>query len=217
MVEKGKFIVLEGIDNCGKTSQIDLLRDFLNEKGIQTVVSREPGGTEIGEEIRSLLLKDRKELIFPLTQALLFYASRAAFNSQVVLPNINKGVWVLSDRYYLSTEVYQGFVQGVTREILDDLHSRIVVEMNCEPDLYALIDITAQESFRRDGNLDNLGQSLVYEKQGLLFREKLRAGYLDCARSRKNVTVIDGMQDKSKVNQELTALIGGMIRQIKNI
>src|SRR4051812_44238736 len=105
---KGKFIVLEGIDNCGKSTQAKMLEKYFKEQGIDVIMAREPGGTQIGEEIREVVLKPRDEMANPVTQTLLFYAARTEFMDQVVKPNLDAGNMVITDRFESSTYVYQG-------------------------------------------------------------------------------------------------------------
>jgi dTMP kinase len=118
---KGKFIVLEGIDNCGKSTQAKMLEKYFQEQGAEVVLAREPGGTQIGEEIREVVLKPRDEMANPITQTLLFYAARTEFMNQIVKPNIDAGKMVITDRFESSTYVYQGIVQGVDLSLLDTL------------------------------------------------------------------------------------------------
>ena len=102
-MKKGKFIVLEGIDNCGKTTQAKMLEKYFQEQGIEVVLAREPGGTQIGEEIREVVLKPRDKMANPITQTLLFYAARTEFMDQIVKPNIDAGKMVITDRFESST------------------------------------------------------------------------------------------------------------------
>lgn len=205
MAEKGWFIVLEGIDNCGKTTQSNYLREFFESKGRKVIQTREPGGTEVGEEIRTVLLKDRPQMIDPVSQTLLFYAARQEFLKQVVKPRLDAGFVVLSDRFEASSYVYQGAVQNVPNKILDFLHSQVVAKQDCIPDIYFILDLPAQESFKRDTNPDNKQQVLVYEKQGLEFREKLRNGYLEYGE--KNGIIIDASRPKDEIFKHLKKIL----------
>lgn len=202
-MNKGLFIVLEGIDNCGKTTQAMLLKDYFEKQGREVVQTREPGGTQIGEEIREVLLKTREQMIDPIAQTLLFYASRQEFINNIVKLNLNEGKVVITDRFAASTFVYQGFVQGVDEKFINILHDEIVTKSNAQPDLYIIIDIPAEESFKRDQNLDRQNQEMVFEKQGLEFRSKLREGYLKYAQDHKQVVLIDGSKTKEEIFQQI--------------
>lgn len=201
MAERGKFIVLEGVDNSGKTTQSNLLREYLESRGRKVIQTREPGGTDLGEELRPIILKDREKILDPVTQTLLFYAARQQFIHEVVLPNIEQGIDVITDRFEASTYVYQGIVQGVDSDFLDILHQRVVIDSGCIPDLYLIIDINAEESYKRDENQNNQNQQFVYEKQGVVFREKIRNGYLQYAK--KNATVINGQRSVQAIHEDI--------------
>lgn len=217
MTEQGLFIVLEGIDNSGKSTQSGLLKDWFDEKGLPVVQTREPGGTEVGEEIRIVLLKDRPKMISAVTQTLLFYAARGEFLTNVVWPNLLNGVNVISDRFEASTYAYQGFAQHVDTRFINDLHRYIVKHADMSPDLYIILDIPTEESIKREGNEDNLGQKLIYEKQGPQFRERLTMGYREFNLSPvgKGARVIDGMRAREEIHQEIVELVEKKLRRNK--
>lgn len=218
--EKGLFIVLEGVDNCGKTTQSNLLREYFERQGLPVVLTREPGGTEVGEKIRKILL-ERDRLLDSITQTLLFYASRREFVVNIVKPNVERGVNVISDRFEPSTFVYQGIVQGVHEDLLHSLHLYVVrgvpthKKLGCEVDLCVVLDISAEESVRREANHDRSGQKLIFEKQGLKFLEKLRMGYSQYAKEYlalgdirgQNAVVLDGMRPKEVIHHEIVNLV----------
>ncbi len=205
---KGKFIVLEGIDNCGKTTQAKMLEKYFQEQGTEVVLAREPGGTQIGEEIREVVLKPRDAMANPITQTLLFYAARTEFMDQLVKPNIDAGKMVITDRFESSTYVYQGIVQGVDLSLLDTLSEYCVKNSGAYPELFIIIDIPVEESLKRAGNADRKGQDLIYEMQGVEFLEKLRQGYLTFAKAHPDtVKVIDGMQSKEDLFKAIKALL----------
>lgn len=204
---KGLFVVLEGIDNCGKTTQAALLKKYFEDHQQKVIQTREPGGTKVGEEIRNVLLKVRDKMIDPLAQTLLFYASRKEFLNEVVIPNIKKGVNVITDRFYVSTFVYQGYVQKVDEKFIEELNKEIVFQANYQPDLYIIIDIPAKESVKRSQNNDRKGQELIYEKQGIKFLSKLEEGYRNYAKDHKEIVLINGMKSKQEVFEEIIKLV----------
>lgn len=206
MAGRGLFIVLEGVDNSGKTTQSKMLAEYLIKKDIPVVLTREPGGAAVSEEIRGILVKDRPNMLDPITQTLLFYAARKEFLKNIVEPHLSQGVTVITDRFEASTYVYQGLVQGVNVGLLDTLHHQVVSQ---DPDLTFVLSVSAYESIRRDANSDNQGQQQVFEKQGRAFREKLCEGYnqyfLDQRQvhGNKNIFQIGGNQSIDVVHSDI--------------
>lgn len=211
---RGHFIILEGIDNCGKTTQSNMLKDYLQSHGRQVIKAREPGGTVAGEQLRKFLLQKRRKLLNPLTQTLVFYAARAEFMQQIVKPNLDKGITLITDRFEPSTYVYQGIVQGVKTQFINHLSRQIVSKSGYRPDLCIILDISAQESFKRGSNEDNKGQDLIYERQGIVFMEKLRRGYLKFAKSHSDYTrVLDGNLNKHDLHQQIISLVDALAQK----
>ena len=120
-MDQGRFITLEGIEGVGKTTNIEFLRELLEQKGIDVLVTREPGGTPLAEEVRDVLLKARDESMDPITESLLIFAARTQHVSTVIQPALNEGRWVLCDRYTDATYAYQGGARGVALETLERL------------------------------------------------------------------------------------------------
>lgn len=202
-MEKGLFVVIEGMDNSGKTTQVNLLKQYLEERRIPVFPTREPGGTEIGEEIRGILLKNRDqgEMMSPEAQALFFYAARSVFLDKVVQPALDEGKIVITDRFEPSSYVYQGYAQGAIEQV--ETLSKLVVGQKYWPDRCVVLDIPAEESLRRRENVDNAGQDLIFEHQGLEFAWKLRAGYQEYARKHPSVVLLDGTQSVDKIHQQI--------------
>ncbi|QQG43150.1 MAG: dTMP kinase [Candidatus Daviesbacteria bacterium] len=202
-MEKGLFIVLEGIDGSGKSTQARLLKKSFEDYGLPVLQTREPGGTELGEEIREILLKDRYQdkMMDPLTQTLLFHAARQEFLTEVVRPALQSGVTVIADRFEPSSFVYQGYVQGVAREV--EVLSQLIVGSEFQPNLCVVLDIPPEVSYLRKLNPDRIGQDLIFEHQGLEFARKLREGYLEYAKQHPSVVLLDGTQSPDKVHQQI--------------
>lgn len=230
MNERGLFIVLEGLDNSGKTTQSKILKAVLEERGLDVVQTREPGGTEPGEEIRQILLKKgRPKPLYPMTQSLLFYSARVEFLNDVVVPNLSNGVTVITDRFDASTYAYQGYAQGASSEMLDLLYRHIVLASQCRPDVYAILDIPVEESRKRLKNADNDGQTWAYEEMGVEFAEKVRTGYLEYAKgyvtslaygtvehARSSAHLIDGMQPRNVIHDQLMQLVDMKMQERQN-
>lgn len=168
---KGKFISLEGIDGSGKTTLKEQLRIQLEGK-YELLMVREPGGTDISEKVRELLLDVRNEGILPRAEALLYAAARAQVVEEIIRPALNSGKLVIADRYLDSTIAYQGYGRGLDIGFLKQLNS--LCTDGLKPDLTLLLDIEPAEGHRRrqKGTLDRL------EKEGLEFQTRVRNGYL---------------------------------------
>jgi dTMP kinase len=152
---RGRFIVLEGIDGCGKTTQLEALRQWLPSSGLlppgsRVVVSREPGGTDLGQALRDLLLHPPGEAApVPRAELLLYAADRAQHVETVLRPALERGDWVLCDRYTGSTLAYQGHGRGLSTALIDTLES--IATANLKADLTLWLDMSVDESIRRRG------------------------------------------------------------------
>lgn len=176
-VKRGLFIAFEGIDGCGKSTQIQLLEDKLKKQGYELVRIREPGGTQSGEEIRNVILKPRPEGLDAITEVLLYSAARAQLMSEVVRPAIQAGKAVLADRFAWSTLAYQGFGRGLPIDKIEGLIELAIGET--WPDKTFILDLTVEESRKRQ---DSRGQALDrLELEKNEFFEKVRQGYLHVA------------------------------------
>lgn len=181
---RGLFITFEGIDGSGKTTQIRKLRQMLESANIPFEVIREPGGTMIGEKIRSILLDKEHMNMSPEAELLLYEAARAQIVSERILPALSSGKTVICDRFYDSTVAYQGYARGLSLEAVD-LVNRIATG-GLEPDLTFLMDMSAQEAASRvDGRRKDSDR---LESEGLRFMEIVREGYL--AISKKSTRMI---------------------------
>ena len=138
-MNRGLFITFEGIDGCGKSTQFQMLKEYLETQGVDFIVVREPGGTVIGEKIREILLNKKNDSMRPLTELLLFEAARAQIAEEVIRPALEKGTCVLCDRFFDSTYAYQGYARKLGADkvlLLNDLATA-----GLEPDITFLIDI----------------------------------------------------------------------------
>lgn len=170
---RGKFITFEGIDGAGKTTQIDALHRFLEQKGVEVVRTREPGGTPLGEKIRALLLNDEMGVA---AETLLFFAARAEHLEKVIGPALARGAWVLSDRFTDATYAYQ--VGGKDYPAQDVLALEALVQKGFGPDKTVLFDIAPETAAKR---LAKARAADRFETQSLQFFERVRAAYLDRA------------------------------------
>ena len=171
-LNRGVFISFEGIDGCGKSTQVKMLLNSFEQEGIDCQLVREPGGSKISEEIRSILLKNHSEIMASRAEALLMTASRAQLTSQKIRPTLEKGICVIADRYKDSTLAYQGGGRGIDIEYLIKLND--FATYGLDPDITIFIDVTAIEAHNRSNiiNPDRI------ESAGIDFQEKVREQYL---------------------------------------
>ncbi len=200
------FITLEGIEGSGKTTQMQQLRTFFENRGHSCELTREPGGTALGERIRAILLDPVSTELVPTAELLLYMADRAQHISSLIKPCLAEGKIVLCDRYFYATVVYQGFARGLDTGFICDLH-RIIFD-DLKPDITFLLDLAPQIGLARARKqLDNgmrSGNESRFEEETLNFHEKVRAGYLEIARRQpERIKVVDGSRDEQKVQLDI--------------
>ena len=204
---KGKFIVLEGIDGCGKTTQINELSKWLPKSGLidknaTLIKTREPGGSILGREIRDMILKTNKSNSPSiLTELLLYSADRAEHISKIILPALQNGDWIISDRFSGSTLAYQGYGREISIDIIKKLEN--IVCHNIKPDLTFFLEISPEESIRRRRNkvADRI------ESEGFEFLEKVNHGFKLIALE-NNWEIIKASEDLNSIAHQIqTSLI----------
>jgi dTMP kinase len=202
--QRGRFITFEGMDGCGKTTQLRLFAQFLREQGREVVETVEPGGTAIGQQIRRILLAPSSVEIHARTELLLYFASRAQNVEQVIRPALAAGKVVLCDRFTDSTLVYQGCGRGLDTQIVRDL-DRIACQ-GLKPDATVLIDIDLETSLhraRRRNERVGPAESRI-DEEGAAFHERVRKGYLALAEAEpERIAVIDGRAGVQEVAQRI--------------
>ncbi len=176
---KGIFITFEGIDGCGKSTQCELLKDYLNETGKEFIFVREPGGTVIGERIREILLDKKNSQMTARTELLLFEAARAQITDEVIRPALEEGKTVICDRFFDSSSAYQGMARGMGMEFVSGLN--MAATGGLAPDITFFFDISAEEALERRGKRGEASDRI--ELAGLKFQEDVRRGYLELAKS----------------------------------
>lgn len=197
----GRFITLEGGEGAGKSTQAALLGDALRAEGLSVVTTREPGGAPAAERIRELLIEG--EGWDPLTEALLHFAARREHLREVVLPALDSGAWVVSDRFADSTTAYQGYGLGVDREIIDELYHRVAGDFR--PDLTLIFDLPVETGLAR---ARGRGESDRYERMGLDFHRRLRDGFLEICRAEpERCMLIDATADPETVAASVWAAV----------
>lgn len=200
------FITLEGIEGAGKTTQVAGMVEFLTEKGHDCLITREPGGTEIGKRIRSILLDPKNIDLDPFAELLLYNADRAQHIKTLIEPALKAGKTVICDRYFDATVVYQGYARGLDIEKIYRLHKLIC--NNLMPDITFLLDLPVKTGIKRAWQqIDNGARTKLetrFEEEELNFHEKVRAGYLALAKKEsKRFIIIDATLDKAKVAEKI--------------
>ncbi|MBI2871237.1 MAG: dTMP kinase [Candidatus Omnitrophica bacterium] len=200
MKRKGKFITFEGPEGSGKSTQIRALSRFLKEQGIRCVVTREPGGTEIGEAVRSVLLKERRARVHPHTELFLYMAARAQLVREVIRPELLKGRWVLSDRFLDASIAYQGYGHGLAAGWIRSLGRAATGGL--VPDITFLLDVEAGRGLKRARRLK--GRTDRIEAKPLAFHRRVRRGYLSLARREpRRIRVIPAGDSKAHVQKRI--------------
>ena len=199
---KGKFIVIEGIDGCGKTTQIEAIYNWLPSSGIMSkkskiIKTREPGGTKFGEKIREILLDNNKNNSpADLTELLLYAADRAEHISKIISPELNRNNWVICDRFAGSTLAYQGYGRNLDKTIIKQLE--LIVCQAEEPDITFLLDISPEESISR--RKDQIPDRI--ESEGINFLKRVNIGFKKIAKD-KNWQIISALQDKESISEQI--------------
>ena len=195
------FVVFEGLDASGKSTLMTLVREKLQEFHKNFIFLRDPGSTELGERLRNIILATDIEAPVPTAETLMYQAARVQMVEKTIKPHLNKGDWVLCDRFYSSTVAFQAFARGLDLSEIESLN--YFVAGDCPPDLTILLDITINESVRRKENRakeSGVEQDRL-EQEARNFQEKVREGYLYQAKNQKNWLVLDGTKTPEELLQ----------------
>jgi dTMP kinase len=193
------FISFEGIDFCGKSTQIRLLNDYFTAKGLETLLIREPGGTHISEKVRDILLDNKIHGMTIETEILLFSAARAQLVRNVINPALAQGKIVLSDRFFDSTTAYQGYGRGVKPEFVEQINSFAVGDTI--PALTFFLDVTVAKALERRSTMKSEPDRM--EQSGRDFYERVRNGYIQLAAKHSRFVRIDAMQPIEIVHRQI--------------
>jgi len=193
------LITFEGLDFSGKSTQVRLLSERLSQKNFNVLVLREPGGTEIGEKIRSILLDKKSSGMTDASELFLFSASRAQLVEEVVKPAMEGNLIVICDRFYDSTTAYQGWGRGLLKEAIATIHQ--LATSGLVPDLTFFLDLPLSEVEKRMQRSKSGKDRMESNGQG--FYEKVREGYLHLARQEKRFVIIDAMQSVETIQETI--------------
>lgn len=194
------FISFEGIDFCGKSTQVELLKDYLIKNNKKVEIIREPGGTEISEKVRSILLDRKHNNMFTETEIFMFSASRSQLVREKIRHYLSEGIYVISDRFHDSTTAYQGFGRGVPLVSVEHINNLAIG--NTIPDITFFIDIPLEESERRklmkgENKLDRI------EVSDREFFTRVREGYLYLAKKEKRFRTLDGTETEIEIHKKI--------------
>jgi dTMP kinase len=197
---------LEGIEGSGKTTQLQQIGGYFENRGHSCVLTREPGGTGLGEKIRAILLDPASFELVPTAELLLYMADRSQHINTLIKPSLAEGKVVLCDRYFDATIVYQGIARGIDTRLICDLHRIIFNDL--KPDITFLLDLAPKiglaRAWKQLENGTRVGIESRFEEETLSFHEKVRAGYLELARQDpERIRVVDGSQDEKQVQMDI--------------
>jgi dTMP kinase len=201
--KRGLFLTLEGAEGVGKSTNIEYITQYLERRGIEYVLTREPGGTALAEKIRDLLLAVHEEPMSELTELLLVFAARAQHLDKVIQPALSKGKWVVCDRFTDATFAYQGAGRGLSVETIGQLQSLVQGELR--PDLTLILDLNPEIGLARASNRGELDR---FELEQQSFFRHVRQGYLDIAQAEpERCRVIDASKPLTDVKLDLLAAL----------
>lgn len=198
-----KFITFEGIEGSGKTTQTKLLQQYFLNKNIGAILTREPGGTKVAEEIRSILIGGDVDKMDGVCETLLNFAARRNHVEKLIKPALDSGKIVICDRFFDSTVAYQGFAEGVDLKTIQTIQKVSIGDI--KPDITFLIDTDVDLAFERiKARLDNNR----YERMDKEFHKKIREGFLKIAKDNpKRIIVIKGDQEQVKIHEEIIEIL----------
>ncbi|MGD8177184.1 dTMP kinase [Marinimicrobium sp. ARAG 43.8] len=196
---QGRFITVEGTEGVGKSTNLAFIRQWLETHGHSVLVTREPGGTPLAEEIRALLLSPRDETVTPAAELLLVFAARAQHLETVIKPALAAGTWVLCDRFTDSTYAYQGGGRGFDTDVIVDLEQRVQGDLH--PDLTVILDIAVDKGLARASQRSEPDR---FEQEALSFFERVRDAYQQrAAEAPERYAVVDASQPLVDVQRDI--------------
>lgn len=202
-----QFITIEGIECVGKSTNAKFIEKTLNKRGIKTLVTREPGGSNVGEKIRNILLFEKKDTLSPMTELLLLFAAREKHINEIIKPALNNGTWVICDRFTDASFAYQGYGRQLGFDKVNEL--KLIIQKDFEPDLTILLDASIEVITSRR----KLNPNDRFESENIEFFERVRNGYLELADIfNERIIIIDASKRIDVVQSEIGKLINLMVR-----
>lgn len=201
------FISFEGIEGSGKSTQARLLYEYLSKKGYTVILTGEPGGTEIGLKIRELLLSVEHKGMIPITELLLYNASRVEHIKEIILPAINRGAIVITDRFSDSTIAYQGYGRGIDLNLISSIEKAVTGGLR--PDITILLDLDVEIGLKRNRGINKTDR---LELEDVEFHKKVRSGYLEiAAKEPERIKVIDASQNIEVIHNRIVGIVTNFI------
>ena len=216
---KGLFVTFEGLEGCGKSTQVKMFFHFLNKKGIPVMETKEPGGTKIGDEIRKILLDQKNNGMDYKAEMLLFLASRSENVRLNIIPALKKGETVLSDRFFDSTTAYQGYGRGIDIDTINNLNHLVVGK--AVPDLTFILDIEPNIGLKRSTSFSD-SREIRFEEEfiskkiinGKLFLDRVRDGYYQIAKDNaKRIKLINANRSKEEIFHDIIRIVNEKISE----
>lgn len=205
----GKFITLEGTEGAGKSTNLAYIADRLSEQGIEVITTREPGGTEISEAVRKILLNQQYEEMTPDTELLLMFAARNQHLQEKIVPALEAGKWVISDRFTDASYAYQGAARGIAYSRIQELEHW--VQQGFYPNMTFVFDLTIEEGMKRVRSRG--GETDRFEQEQQAFFEKVRSAYLNRAKQAPNrYAVLDASQSLENVQKQIDQVLETLCR-----
>ena len=205
--KKGIFISFEGIEGSGKTKQSRLLYEYIRKSGYKVILTGEPGGTQIGLKIRDLLLSVENRKMTPVSELLLYNASRSQHIKEVILPALKKGFIVITDRFIDSTKAYQGYGRGIDLKLIEFLE-KIVTE-DIRPDLTLLLDLDVKIGLKRNRGINKTDR---LELEDVKFHKRVREGYLKiAAKELERIKLIDATDSIEEIHLKIIDIVTDVV------
>lgn len=207
-LKKGIFISLEGIEGTGKSTQAKLLSKYLSARGYKTVLTEEPGGTKISRHIRKVLLSTRNKKMDYLTELFLYNAARIQHIKEKIIPAIEKGAIVITDRFSDSTVAYQGFGRGIDLKLIDSIDK--IATNRMRPDITILLDINVRTGLQRNRRINKKDR---LELEDIRFHERVRRGFLKLAsKEPKRIKLVKASKGIEAVHREILGIVDKILR-----
>lgn len=206
-VEAARFITVEGIEGCGKTTNLAYIENYLISRGVRVLTTREPGGTPLAESLRELLLADRDEVVDPHAELLIIFAARAQHFNRVIRPALERGCWVLCDRFTDATYAYQGGGRGLPLDVIEQLEK--LIQKGQQPNTTFLLDVDVDTGLLRASKRGVLDR---FEQENRDFFDRVRSAYWHrVTQEPERFTVVDAQQELAQVQEQIALALAKLL------